>query len=288
MNCAYHCGDQGKSTLPFPHEGVLALPGQNIRRTEWWVDRRLKQATHREAVMETNNIVVSIEAALEHDSDINLHRFPVQVSVEGQQDAIRLEGTVEDIVALKKTLVIARSQAGTIPVMDELHVQTSTDMKDDQLCDNVVQTLSSEPLFRDARIISANADKAFEAQSDTDWIRVGATGSSVRLEGKVHSLSHRRLAEVMTWWIPGTSRVENRLQLSPPEEDTDEELQDAIDLVLERDPSLDVTQIQFSVKDKNVVLDGYVESEVNRLIASRDCWAVPGVHAVDNRIQVRP
>lgn len=234
-----------------------------------------------------NNTVASIEAALEHEPDINLHRFPVQVSHDGDQDAIRLEGTVEDIVALKKTLKLARSEAGPTSIVEDLHVQTSTEMKNDQLCDNVVKALSSEPLFRDMLITSGNEDETSGSQPDNDWIRISTSGSSVRLEGKVHSLSHRRLAEVMTWWIPGTSRVENRLQLSPPEEDTDEELQDAIGLVLERDPSLDVAQIQFAVKDKNVLLSGYVESDVNRLIASRDCWTVPGVHAVENRLQVQ-
>lgn len=234
-----------------------------------------------------DNTVTRIEAALEYDPDINLHRFPVRISYDGDQDAIRLEGTVEDIVALKKTLKLARSEAGSTPVVEDLHVQTSTEMKNDQLCDNVVKALSSEPLFRDIRITSGNEDAASGAHPENDWLRVSTSGTSVHLEGEVHSLSHRRLAEVMTWWIPGTSRVENRLQLSPPEKDTDEELQDAIGLVLERDPSLDVTQIQFAVKDKNVELRGYVESEINRLIASRDCWSVPGVHAVDNRIQVQ-
>ena len=235
----------------------------------------------------TNNTVASIEAALEHDQDINLHRFPVQVSCDGDQDVIRLEGTVEDIIALKKILKLARSEAGQTPVVEDLHVQTSTSMKDEQLCDAVIKTLSTEPLFRDMRITSGNEDAASGSQPDNDWIQVSTSGSSVHLEGKVHSLSHRRLAEVMTWWIPGTSRVENRLQLSLPEQDTDEELQDAIRLVLERDPSLDAAQIQYAVKDKNVVLNGYVESDINRLIASRDCWTVPGVHAVDNRIQVQ-
>lgn len=237
--------------------------------------------------MVTNNTVASIEAALEHDPDINLHRFPVQVSCDDHEDAIRLEGTVEDIVALKKTLMLARSEAGQTPVVEDLHVQTSTDMKDDQLCDNIVKVLSSEPLFRDMQITSGNGGATPDSQPSNDWIQVSTSGSSVHLDGKVHSLSHRRLAEVTTWWIPGTSRVENRIQLSPPEQDTDEELQDAIRLALERDPSLDVAQIQFAVKDKSVVLNGYVESEVNRRIASRDCWTVPGVHAVDNRIQVR-
>ncbi|MFW5825094.1 MAG: BON domain-containing protein [Marinobacter sp.] len=234
--------------------------------------------------MPATDMVTSIKAALERDPDINLHRFPVQVSRVSDDNAIRLEGTVEDVVALKKILKLARAEADSTPVIENLHVETSTDMKDDQLRDQVVTTLSSEPLFRDAHITTGTPP---EPGAEGDWIAVSTSGSTVHLEGRVHSLSHRRLVEVMTWWVPGSSRVENRLQLSPPEEDSDEELEDAIDLVLERDPSLDVGQIQFAVRDKNVILEGYVTSDVNRRIASRDCWMVPGVHDVDNRIQVQ-
>lgn len=236
--------------------------------------------------MVANDTVTSIQAALERDTDINLHQFPVTVSHDSRNNAIRLEGTVENIVALKKIMKLAKSETGSTPVIEELHIQTSSDKMDDQLCDSVVRTLSSEPLFRDARIGTGAQGAPSEDAPEADWIVASAEGSCVHLEGKVHSLSHRRLAEVLTWWTPGTSRVENRLQLSPPEQDSDEELADAIGLVLERDPSLDAGQIQFAVHDKNVVLEGSVKSDVNRLIASQDCWTVPGVHAVDNRIQV--
>lgn len=235
--------------------------------------------------MASNDPVTSIEAALERNPDINLHQFPVRVHRGDGDHAIHLEGIVEDVAALKKIRHLARTEAGSIPIMENLHVQTSTDMTGDELCNHVIETLSSEALFRDIRVNTGTTAPPELGPAD-DWIGVTTAGSTVHLEGRVHSLSHRRLAEVLSWWIPGTSRVENRLQLKPPERDTDEELEDAIGLVLERDPSLDAGELQFHVHDKQVLLQGFVRSDVNRRIASRDCWTVPGVHGVDNRIQV--
>ncbi|SFR53659.1 Osmotically-inducible protein OsmY, contains BON domain [Marinobacter daqiaonensis] len=236
--------------------------------------------------MASNDPVTAIEAALERNPDINLHQFPVEVSHDSRNDAIRLEGTVEDIIALRKIMELAKAEAGTARLVEDLHIQTSVDVTDDQLQDKVVETLSGERLFRDVRIGSGSEGAPASTAPEADWIVVSASGSSVHLEGRVHSLSHRRLAEALTWWIPGTSRIENRIQLEPAEEDSDDELSDAIGLVLERDPSLDASQIQVTVKDKAVVLEGGVTSDVNRTIAARDCWMVPGVHCVENRIQV--
>ena len=45
----------------------------------------------------------------------------------------------------------------------------------------------------------------------------------VTLNGRVQSLSHKRLAGVLAWWVPGTRNVVNGLDVQPPEEDTDDE-----------------------------------------------------------------
>ena len=50
----------------------------------------------------------------------------------------------------------------------------------------------------------------------------------VTLNGEVPSLSHKRLAGVLAWWVPGTRDVINGLEEVPPEEDNDDELIDAM------------------------------------------------------------
>lgn len=236
--------------------------------------------------MASGDPVTSIKAALERDTDINLHQFPVRVSHDSSNNTVRLEGVVEDIVSLRKIMQLAKAESNGAAVTEDLHIQTGSDVTGDQLTDNVVKTLSAESLFRDARIGSGAQGAPANEASDADWIVVSSTGSTVHLEGKVHSLSHRRLAEVLTWWVPGTSRIENRIHLKPAEQDSDDELADAVGLVLERDPSLDSSQIKAAVHNKTVILEGAIRNNVHRTIAIRDCWMIPGVHGVDDRIQL--
>jgi osmotically-inducible protein OsmY len=153
--------------------------------------------------MSPEELVAAVNAALERNPDINLHRYPVRIEWDDERDALFLAGVVEDIAALRKI-----------------------------------------------------------------------------------QLTARRLAEVLAWWTPGASRVRNRIQVEPPEEETDDELIDAIRIVLEKEPSLDASQVRVEARDGIVTLEGAVPAEASRAIAGLDCWYVPGVHAVDNRIRV--
>jgi osmotically-inducible protein OsmY len=235
--------------------------------------------------MAPNDLIAAVKAALEQDPDINVHRFPVRVTWDGRQDALSLEGTVEDIAALRKALHIARRLADFGAVTDDLHVQTGTEATGDELRATVIRLLATEPVFAGTMIIDARREQAPPREGE-HWIRVDVSGSSVDLEGNMGSLTHRRLAEVLAWWAPGASRVRNRIVVRPPERESDDELTDAIRMVLEKDPSVDASQVHVRVKEGAVTLEGAVRAEANREIASRDCWYIPGVHAVDNRLRV--
>ena len=70
----------------------------------------------------------------------------------------------------------------------------------------------------------------------------------VTLDGRVPSLSHKRLAGVLVWWVPGSRDVINGLEVSPIQEDNDDEVTDAIRLVLEKDPFINAGQIQLRIR----------------------------------------
>lgn len=229
------------------------------------------------------DVINQVRAALERDPDINLHHNPIEISQHGQ---LCLKGQVDSIVAKRKALRIARSVAGSADVQDRLWVQTSRERDGDGLRRAVLSALFEDGAFKGFEILDRDEAPSQEAEN---WIRVeAAQGSSeVTLEGRVYSLSHRRLAEVLAWWTPGTVDVDNRIRVEPAEQDSDAEINDAVRLVLEKDPSFDAEQIHIRTEGAVVTLEGAVSSEINRKLASLDCWYVPGVHDVRNQLEVR-
>lgn len=124
----------------------------------------------------------------------------------------------------------------------------------------------------------------------SDWgeqrIEIEVREGTVILAGQVLSLTHRRLAEVLAWWAAGCERVENLLHVVPPEQETDDELTDAIRLVLEKDPLVRPDALKVTVRDGVVTLEGGLASDDERLLAVQDVWYVPGVQDVVDRIAV--
>lgn len=78
----------------------------------------------------------------------------------------------------------------------------------------------------------------------------------------------------------------NGIEVSPPEEDTDDEVVDAVRLVLEKDPFVNASQVRVTCRDYGVTLEGIVKSEVQRRMAEADCWYVFRVDRVANLLFV--
>lgn len=222
-----------------------------------------------------------IRAALERAVDIDLHHNRIEV-VGGSN--IRLEGEVSNIAIKRRALQIAREIADG-KVEDRLLLRVERNRVDDELLQAVLHALTSEPVFRDFIIRARQSDAK---PKERDWIEAEVDGPRVRLYGQAWSLSHRRLAEVLAWWVPGTADVDNRIRVQPAEQDNDDEISDAVRLVLDKDPSLDAEQIRIITRNGEVYLQGTVTSDVNRRMADYDCWYIPGVHKVHNDLQVRP
>lgn len=225
--------------------------------------------------------VKAIEAALEHDPDINLHRYPVGIE---HDDGIRLHGTVADIRAKRRALQLARAAAGDETVHDELRVEVGVPRGERELRQAVVETLMQEPAFAEARVADADA---VPADAGGDVIAVATDGDRVRLDGRVTSLGRLRLAELLTWWVPGVGDVVNRLSAGAAEGDADGELADAVRVALEMDPSLPGRQIDITARDGVVRLAGAVDSDEQRRLALLDCWYIPGVAGVEDGLAVK-
>jgi osmotically-inducible protein OsmY len=108
----------------------------------------------------------------------------------------------------------------------------------------------------------------------------------VVLNGVVTSLSAKRLAGVLAWWVPGSRDVVNGLDVSPLQEDNDDEVADAIRLALEKNPFVNASQIRVRVRNYTATLEGLVKNETQRHMAEADAWYVFRVDRVVNRLGV--
>ena len=107
----------------------------------------------------------------------------------------------------------------------------------------------------------------------------------VTLDGQVSSLSHKRLAGVLAWWVPGTRDVVNGIEVVPIQEDSDDEIAEAVKLVLEKDPLINANRICVTVRNAVVALEGLVVNRVESEMAEMDAWYVFGVDRVANRLE---
>jgi osmotically-inducible protein OsmY len=226
-----------------------------------------------------NELISTLLAAFAQESDIDLHAYPINITY---KDTLRLDGEVPNIIAKRKARRIALQLSGLSNIDDRLHVSPGEQRQSNALLEATVEVLSQEPAFRDIRVYANHASQPGTQQ----WISVSVDSCVVRLDGQVSSLSHRRLAEVITWWVPGTCNVHNRLHVQPAEQDSDAEITDAIRLVLEKDPLLHVETISAKTDARVVYLEGYVHSQEQRRMAVYDCWYVPGVHDVKDNLRL--
>ncbi len=179
-----------------------------------------------------------------------------------------MEGEVDNISLKKRALLLAMSTKGTSGVVDRLRVAPSTKMGDKEIKAHLADAITSEKTLAGLDI-NAEVDDGV-----------------VDLEGTVGSLSHKRLCGVFAWWVPGSRDVINSLEVSPAEEDSDDEITDAVRIALDKDKLVEASTIKVATKDWMVTLAGTVASEPEKQIAENDAWYVWGVNEVDNRLIV--
>jgi osmotically-inducible protein OsmY len=99
----------------------------------------------------------------------------------------------------------------------------------------------------------------------------------VTLDGQVPSLSHKRLAGVLAWWVPGVRDVVNGIAVEPPQADNDGEITDAVRLVLDKDRFVPAEQIRVRKHQRVVMLECVVLSDSIKKMAEFDAWYIFGV-----------
>jgi osmotically-inducible protein OsmY len=210
-------------------------------------------------------IIKDIEAALTHDTRINLGECELYLS--SDDGAVLLRGEMPAVSAKRLALLLAGRVAGVRQLQDELLVERVDPMGDKELVQHVRRSFVEERNIEEDQI---------EIEADPQ--------GRVLLRGHVHSLTQRRLCEVLCWWAPGVADVRNLLVVSPPETDSDEELRDNLLVILDKDRVVHPENFQLQVRQGVVSLRGRAHSATEKHAAEQDCWCCPGVVEVDNQL----
>ncbi|SCZ51833.1 BON domain-containing protein [Thiohalomonas denitrificans] len=231
--------------------------------------------------------VKEVRAALEREPRINLHRNPIDVDMDGETLVLRGE---TDSIAAKR--LAFRTAAAIVPrVSDHLRLVPTEARDDGAIKDSIVLAFEQESAFRDCNIAVSwhNQHEVIRATQSTlaCTFHITIREGTVTLEGAVESLSHRRLAEALTWWSTGVTDVVDRVRIVPEQPDSDYEITDAANLVLEKDPLVHNSQIHVVTTGGTVTLEGLVREEQEREMAEMDVWFLEGVGDVVNRLEVR-
>jgi osmotically-inducible protein OsmY len=238
-----------------------------------------------------NPILKKVRAALEREPHINLHRWPVHLDLT-DDSVLVMEGDVESIAAKKRALELAAAVADVRGVIDRLHVAPAEHKADGEILDALETALLDA---RDLKNCSLRVLKKGETVTVQEILDDDASGDIlaavkdgvVTLDGWVISLSHKRMAGVLAWWVPGCRDVVDALEVLPPEQDNDDEVSDALSLVLEMDPMIpDPGQIRVSTQNYVVTLEGLVATEEVRQRAEQDAWCLFAVDRVVNQLAV--
>ncbi|UCH52371.1 MAG: BON domain-containing protein, partial [Pseudomonadota bacterium] len=222
---------------------------------------------------------------------VSLHRFPVHIEFNPALAAVTLDGEVETIVAKKRAFRLAGQVEGVEWVIDRIRVHPAEQRGDGAIRASLLDALMQESSLRDCalRVRETSVTRSVRELRDAQagGIEIMVRDGVVELYGQTLSLSHKRLVDALAWWVPGVRDVVNEIQVVPPEADNDDEIADAVRIVLEKDPLVHADQIGVRVRQHTVWLSGLAGTAQERHMAELDAWYLTGVDEVINDIAVR-
>ncbi len=237
--------------------------------------------------MATDTLEVTRKALLS-EARIDVAHHPIRLTL--SDGDLVIEGEVADIAAKKLALERAAAVAEVRGIVDRLRVAPAEPMGDGAIRDLVRDALLAEPALAECSIrvfVKAAWETVRSLDSAAGSIDITVSDGVVTLDGNVPGLGLKRLAGILAWWVPGSRDVINGLGVTPPEEDNDGEISDAVRLALEKDPLVNPDQIRVSTRNAVVTLQGQVPTQSECEAAEFDAWYVFGVDKVINQIRVR-
>lgn len=239
-------------------------------------------------MIDSETVLAEVRRALRGEPRVDFDRQAIRLAFTNGE--VLVSGEVDDIAAKRLAVERVATTPSVASVVDELCVRAATSMTDSEIRDLVRTALAEEPVLAGCTIrepVSGGFTTVRSPSTEVGRIDIKAQRGVVILEGDVSSLAQRRLAGVLSWWVPGTRNVINDLAVRPSEDDSDELIADAVRVVLEKDALVHAGGIRVAARHAVVILDGVVPAAAERAAAERDAWYVAGVADVVNQLEVR-
>jgi len=162
-------------------------------------------------------------------------------------------------------------------------------MTDGEIRDHVRNALFEEPAFENCGISvrSGGVSQMVRRRNSIGFIEASVDDAVVTLNGQVGSFSHKCLAGALAWWVPGSRDVINGLEVVPPQDEGDNEIAEAVGLVLAKDPLVNADRMRVRTENSVVTLEGLAGNEKESEMAEMDAWCVLGVNRVINRLELK-
>jgi osmotically-inducible protein OsmY len=205
------------------------------------------------------SIIKRVLHALMADPGITVER----VDLDSQGGVVTLKGVVANPLAARRAIAAAERVPGVLAVADELEVHPPP-RPDHELEQDVRLVL---------RTNSATAGRKLDGS-----VREGM----VVLEGSVHSLAEKKLAEEAVLAVTGVRGIEGALQIAADPPRADHEIRDEVVRRLRYDGRVDARDVAVAVENSVVRLTGTVGSAAERK-SVREGAEVRGAAAVDSR-----
>lgn len=183
-----------------------------------------------------------------------------EIDVETTQGIVKMEGTVNSLLAKERAEKVAMATRGVKGVVNMIHVNPPQ-RPDGELEQDILEALTADP-----------ATESFD-------VTVQADNGVITLDGEVQSWQEKQLVGYVTKDIMGVKEVKNEIDVNYLSDRTDYEIKQEIEQAINNDIRLYPKMIKVSVKDGAVGLSGSVGSLNEKLLAKSYAWTA-GVKAV--------
>lgn len=211
-----------------------------------------------ERTIDDNEITAAIEKLLSVDEAISAHL----IDIETNDGIVKIDGSVDNILAKERTAIIAGSIKGVRSVINAVRVNPVF-QPDDALQNNIRDALKANPII------------------DASKINMEIRNGVVTLSGTTDTWAKREFAEEEVKRIKGINSVKNGILVEYKEQRTDEEMRREIEQRIELDPLVYGALTTVILENGKVILSGSVGSYAEKKRIYRTSW-VPGVKDVDD------
>jgi len=210
-------------------------------------------------------IANALNKALRADPGVSSNNITVEVS----EGIATLKGDVNNMLAKERAVRIAETIRGVLSIIDWIEV-VPAQRPDEETAAAIRSTLKANPRL------------------DAQEIKVSVNQGKAELTGEVQSWPEKRLASLIAMSVKGIREVDNKINITYPDQRSDTEIREDIVSTLRWDRFVDDSRIKVAVDNSQVTLTGQVNSLAEKRLARSDAWVI-GVTAVDaEALEVAP